>query len=84
MYYVLGFALNDSPVGLAAYILEKYAVFTTHDYKTMEDAGLKEKFTYEDLLDNITIFWITNSITTSMRIYAESFTRNQMNLNMKE
>lgn len=69
----VGTALQDSPVGLAAYILEKFTTWTNPEFKNLEDGGLTKKFTMTDLLDNVMIYWITNSITTSFRLYAESF-----------
>lgn len=70
----IGVALRDSPVGLAAYILEKFIVGTDPDYRDLDDGGLTRKFTYTDLLDNIMIYWITRSMTTAMRLYKEAST----------
>lgn len=72
----IGVALNDSPIGLAAYFIEKFSIWTNPTWVTRDDAGLQEKFTYEKLLDNIMIYWITGSITSSMRMYAESINKN--------
>ena len=36
-----GCALNDSPVGLAAYILEKFSTWTKSEYRDLEDGGLE-------------------------------------------
>lgn len=74
----VGVGLNDSPVGLAAYILEKYITWTNEDGKTLPDGGLKQKYSYVELLDTVMIYWVTNSITTSMRIYAESLNKASM------
>ncbi|EFA00569.1 Juvenile hormone epoxide hydrolase 1-like Protein [Tribolium castaneum] len=71
----IGVALNDSPVGLAAYIIEKFTTWTNPEWKNRADGGLLERFTYDKILDNIMIYWVTNSITTSMRIYAESINK---------
>jgi len=65
-----GVALNDSPVGLAAYILEKFSTWSNPDYKYLPDGGLS-KFKIDELLDNVMIYWVTNSMTTSMRLYSE-------------
>ncbi|RZB40630.1 juvenile hormone epoxide hydrolase-like protein, partial [Asbolus verrucosus] len=73
----VGVSLNDSPVGLAAYILEKFSTWTNPDYKNRADGGLLEKYTYTKLLDNVMIYWITNSITTSMRLYSETINKEQ-------
>ncbi|KAL3268717.1 hypothetical protein HHI36_007819 [Cryptolaemus montrouzieri] len=39
------------------------------------DGGLKRKFKYDDLLDNIMLYWINKSATTAFRLYAETFNR---------
>lgn len=59
----VGVALGESPMGLAAYILEKFSLATQE--------GLK-KYTNEELIDNLMYYWVTNSMTTAMRIYKES------------
>jgi len=70
----VGVALRDSPVGLAAYIIEKFITWTNPAFKDLPDGGLTQKFTYDQLLDNVMIYWVTRSVTTSMRLYAEQFT----------
>ncbi|KAK4877711.1 hypothetical protein RN001_010217 [Aquatica leii] len=67
----IGIALRDSPVGLAAHILEKFSTWTNRDWKNREDGGLELKFKYADLLDNVMIYWVTGCITTSIRLYSE-------------
>lgn len=63
---------------MAAYILEKFATWTHPNYKALADGGLDNRKDLQDaILDNIMIYYLTNSITTSMRLYAESFTRKQ-------
>ncbi|KPP59780.1 epoxide hydrolase 1-like [Scleropages formosus] len=69
----VGRALNDSPVGLAAYILEKFSTWTDPEFRNMEDGGLERKFSLEDLLTNVMIYWTTGSIISSMRFYKENF-----------
>lgn len=68
-----GVGLNNSPAGLAAYILEKFSTWTNPEYRFREDGGLLEKYTIDELLDNVMVYWVTKSITTSQRLYAESF-----------
>ncbi|KAF7988590.1 hypothetical protein HCN44_001163 [Aphidius gifuensis] len=72
----IGLALNESPVSMAVYILEKFSTWTNPEYRFKEDGGLLEKYTMDELLDNVMIYWITNSMTTSMRLYAETFNTN--------
>lgn len=74
-FFYVGVALRDSPVGLAAYILEKFTTWTNPSWKDLDDGGLTKKFTYDKLLDNVMIYWVTRSITTSMRLYSETFTK---------
>lgn len=81
---IAGVALSDSPAGLATYILEKFSTWTNPDYRFKQDGGLLEKYTIDELLDNVMIYWVTNSITTSMRLYSENFSTAHRNLGMDE
>ena len=51
----LGYSLNDSPAGLAAWIVEKF--------RTWSDSGgdVEKKFTKDELLTNIMIYWVTET-----------------------
>jgi juvenile hormone epoxide hydrolase len=69
----VGSALQDSPAGLAAYILEKFSTWTDPANRDRHDGGLTEKFTMDQLLDNVMIYWVTGSITSSQRFYKEWF-----------
>nr|QOI60667.1 juvenile hormone epoxide hydrolase 3 [Mythimna separata] len=69
----IGIALQDSPVGLASYILDRFMIFTDPANKLDPDGGLEKYYSYDKLLDNIMLYWISGSITTSMRIYKEAF-----------
>ncbi|HTX72207.1 MAG TPA: epoxide hydrolase [Rectinemataceae bacterium] len=62
----LGYALTDSPVGLAAWILEKWRSWT--------DSGgdLDRRFPREELVTMLTIYWATRTITSSMRDYFDN------------
>jgi pimeloyl-ACP methyl ester carboxylesterase len=62
----LGYALNDSPVGLAAWILEKWRSWS--DSQGDLDSHLSRDF----LLTVITLFWVTETITSSMRDYFDN------------
>ncbi|XP_069744060.1 epoxide hydrolase 1-like [Narcine bancroftii] len=72
----LGCALTDSPVGLAAYILEKFSSWTNMGFRDLEDGGLVRKFSLDELLTNVMIYWVTGSITSSMRMYKENLSGN--------
>jgi microsomal epoxide hydrolase len=62
----LAYGLADSPVGLAAWILEKF--------RSWSDCGgdLEASYTKDRLLDNIMLYWATGTINSSMRLYYES------------
>lgn len=62
----LGYALNDSPVGLAAWVLEKF-----HGWSDRSRSGDELPFDLDELLTNISVYWFTETITSSMRIYRE-------------
>lgn len=66
----LGVALNDSPAGLAAWIVEKFHGWSDIDQQSVN--GLDAKFTKDEILTDISVYWFTASITASTRIYYES------------
>ena len=66
-------ALNDSPVGLAAYILEKFISWTNPAYRSLPDGGLTRKYSLDDLLTNVMVYWVTGTIGSSCRFYKEIF-----------
>ncbi|XP_030051573.1 epoxide hydrolase 1 [Microcaecilia unicolor] len=68
----VGCSLNDSPVGLAAYILEKFTTWTDPEFVNLEDGGLERKFSLDDLLTNVMIYWVSGCITSSVRFYKEN------------
>lgn len=61
----IGYSLADSPAGLAAWIYEKLGAWS--DSK----GGPESVFSYDQMLDNIMFYWVTNSGASSARIYAE-------------
>lgn len=69
----IGAALSGNPVGLAAYILEKFSTWTNPNFRNIPDGGFLEYFSFDALLDNVMIYYLTNSITTSQRLYKEDF-----------
>jgi pimeloyl-ACP methyl ester carboxylesterase len=62
----LGVALNDSPVGLAAWIVEKFRTWCDCN------GDPESVFTKDELLTNITLYWVTQTAASSARIYYES------------
>jgi pimeloyl-ACP methyl ester carboxylesterase len=64
------YGIADSPVGLAAWILD-------HDARSLELIarvfdGKSEGLTRDDVLDNITLFWLTNTGVSAARLYWEN------------
>ncbi|XP_045762924.1 juvenile hormone epoxide hydrolase-like [Maniola jurtina] len=80
----LGVGLTDSPVGLLVYILEKFSVFTRVENRYLPDGGLYNDYTRVELVDNLMVYWTTGTITTSMRLFAEAFSKKQWNLRINE
>jgi pimeloyl-ACP methyl ester carboxylesterase len=62
----LAYGLNDSPVGLAGWIIEKF--------QSLSDCGgeVERSFSKDELLINVMIYWITQSINASIRTYYEN------------
>ena len=58
----LAYGLNDSPLGLAAWILEKFL--------TWSDPATRERMSPDDLLTTVMLYWCTQTIGSSMRMYA--------------
>ena len=58
--------LNDSPAGLASWVVEKFRAWS--------DCGgdVEQRFSKDELLANLTIYWATQTINSSMRFYYES------------
>jgi pimeloyl-ACP methyl ester carboxylesterase len=59
------YGLNDSPAGLAAWILEKFREWSDCD------GDLYRRFTRDELLANVTLYWMTETIHSSFRLYFE-------------
>jgi pimeloyl-ACP methyl ester carboxylesterase len=64
------YGLSDSPIGLAAWMLD-------HDEKSFEMIsrvfdGQTEGLSKDDILDNVTLYWLTNTAVSSARLYWEN------------
>jgi len=64
------YALADSPVGLAAWILDHDAASYALIARVFD--GQSEGLTRDDILDNITLYWLTNTAVSSARLYWEA------------
>lgn len=63
----LGYGLTDSPVGLAGWIAEKFHHWTHHP-----DGDLETAVSRDQILTNLTVYWVTKTINSSVRLYFES------------
>ncbi len=62
----LGYALTDSPAGLAAWMLEKWRSWSDCH------GDLQSRFSADFLLTVVTLYWVTSTITSSMRDYYDN------------
>lgn len=62
----IGYALDDSPVGLAAWIIEKFRIWSDCD------GDVEKSFTKDQLLDNVMIYWLTATAHSAGRLYYEA------------
>ncbi len=65
----IGYALVDSPVALAAWIVEKFWAWTDHD------GDLERVLIRDELLDNLMLYWLPGTGASSARLYWESIRR---------
>lgn len=61
----LGYGLNDSPVGLAGWIVEKFRSWSDCN------GDVEKRFTKDELLTTITLYWATETINSANRLYYE-------------
>ena len=62
----LAYGLTDSPAGLAGWIVEKFRTWSDCD------GDVERRFSKEELLTNIMIYWVTGTINSSTRLYYET------------
>ncbi len=66
----VGYGLADSPVGQAAWIYDKFAAWT------YTDGEPERELSKDDMLDDITLYWLTNTATSSAQLYWENNNNN--------
>ncbi len=66
----VGYGLTDSPVGLAAWIYDKFAAWT------YTGGDPERELSKDDMLDDITLYWVTNTAVSSARLYWENNANN--------
>ncbi|CAM4245541.1 alpha/beta hydrolase [Zobellia nedashkovskayae] len=62
----LAYGLNDSPIGLCAWIIEKFNAWSDNN------GNIENSFTKDELLANVSLYWFTQTIHSSIRIYHET------------
>jgi len=62
----LAYGLNDSPIGLCAWIIEKF-----HGWADCKGT-LENVFSKDELLANVTLYWVTETLHSSIRLYHET------------
>jgi pimeloyl-ACP methyl ester carboxylesterase len=67
----LGYGLADSPVGQMAWIVEKFYAWTDCEDSTGKHP--ENVLSKDELLDNVMLYWLNNTATSSARLYWESF-----------
>lgn len=67
----LAYALNDSPVGLAGWIVEKLRNWSDCD------GNVEKRFSKDEILTLVMIYWVTQTINSSMRDYYERWNHPQ-------
>jgi pimeloyl-ACP methyl ester carboxylesterase len=66
----IGYGLVDSPIALAAWILDKFAAWT--DGPDFGDIHV------DRLIDNLTLWWVTRSAASAARLYWESYAKSDL------
>jgi len=66
----LGYGLTDSPVGLASFFLDKFNEWT------YSGGNAEKSLTKEEMLDDISLYWLTNTANSSAQLYWENNTNN--------
>jgi pimeloyl-ACP methyl ester carboxylesterase len=64
------YGIGDSPVGMAAWMLDHDATSLALMSRVFD--GQSEGLTRDDILDNVTLYWLTNTTVSSARLYWES------------
>lgn len=62
----IAYAMTDSPVGLAAWFVEKFRAWS--DWEN----NFEELFSKDDLITNVMLYWVWNTFSSAIRIYYES------------
>lgn len=72
--------MSDSPSALTAYVMEKFSDSVNMKEELGKEFDFLDKFSIDLLIDNLMMYWVPNSMTTAMRLYAESFTKDSLTM----
>ena len=72
----ISYALTDSPVGLAGWIVEKFRAWSDCN------GEIEKSYTKDELLTNVMIYWVTGTISSSARLYHEDAFQSAPQLSM--
>ncbi len=71
----LGYGLADSPMGQAAWVIEKFQEWTDCEGGARPGKHPENAVSREELIDNVMFYWLTDTGASSARLYWESFNR---------
>uniref|UniRef100_A0A914CGB1 Epoxide hydrolase n=1 Tax=Acrobeloides nanus TaxID=290746 RepID=A0A914CGB1_9BILA len=63
----LSVAINDSPLGLTAFLMDRWARGTSQNFKTHAQGELQTHYTVDELLTEVYIYWLTGTFPTAAR-----------------
>jgi pimeloyl-ACP methyl ester carboxylesterase len=66
--HTLAVGLSDSPAGMASWIVEKF-----HGWSELKDGKIESVYSLDDLCTLLSVYWFTNTIGSSVRLYKEAF-----------
>jgi pimeloyl-ACP methyl ester carboxylesterase len=64
----LAVGLNDSPAGLASWVIEKF-----HGWSELKDGEIESVYALDDICAILSVYWFTQTIGSSVRLYKEAF-----------
>lgn len=70
----LGYALNDSPLGLAAWVMTAFNAWVDHS------GNVEEVVSFDELLTNMMVYWVTESMPSAIRLYQETMASGRFGL----
>jgi hypothetical protein len=85
--YTQSYGLTDSPVGLLGWMLDPYHAWSNvvpREDKSVDAQALPHTVSTDEFLTQVTIYWLTNSMSSSMRLYYESIKKDALKSNFSD